>query len=79
MTRLPRATGKEVLQALLRGGFYLSHTRGSHHYLRKSGQSGLVIVPVHGNRVVPKGTLRSILRQGDLTAEQLSRLLRGES
>ena len=76
MTRLPRASGKEVLHALQRGGFRLSHTRGSHHYLRKPGAAGLVVVPVHGNRALPTGTLRSILRQAGLTAEELSRLLR---
>ncbi|HKV06665.1 MAG TPA: type II toxin-antitoxin system HicA family toxin [Thermoanaerobaculia bacterium] len=37
----------EVLAALQRGGFTLTHVRGSHHYLRKSG-TGLVVVPVHG-------------------------------
>ena len=75
MTRLPRASGKDVLQELLRGGFQLSHTRGSHHYLRKPGASRLVVVPVHGNRNLPPGTLRSILHQADLTVEDLTRLL----
>jgi len=75
VTRLPRASGKDVLQALLRGGFQLSHIRGSHHYLRNPGASGLVVVPVHGNRTLPPGTLRSILRQADLTVEELDRLL----
>ena len=76
MTRLPRASGRDVLQALLRAGFQLSHTRGSHYYLRKPGATGLVVVPVHGNRDLPPGTLRSILRQADLTVEDLNRLLR---
>jgi predicted RNA binding protein YcfA (HicA-like mRNA interferase family) len=76
VTRLPRASGRAVLQALLRGGFQLSHTRGSHYYLRKPGAAGLVVVPVHGNRDLPPGTLRSILRQADLTVEDLNRLLR---
>lgn len=76
MTRLPRASGKDVVQALQRGGFRLSHIRGSHHYLRKPGTSGLLVVPVHGNRALPGGTLGSILRQAGLTAEELMHLLR---
>jgi predicted RNA binding protein YcfA (HicA-like mRNA interferase family) len=76
MTRLPRAGGKDVLQALQRPGFRVSHVRGSHYYLRKPGASSLVVVPVHGNRVLPSGTLGSILRQTGLTAEDLTRLLR---
>lgn len=68
-------TGKEVLAALLRAEFELTHIRGSHHYLRKPKVSGLVVVPVHGNRSLPAGTLRSILRQAGLTAAELHKLL----
>jgi predicted RNA binding protein YcfA (HicA-like mRNA interferase family) len=75
LTRLPRASGKAVVQALQRGGFQLSHVRGSHHYLRKPGAAKLVVIPVHGNRDLPTGTLRSILRQADLTSEELSEML----
>ena len=75
MTRLPQVTGKEVLAALLRQGFTLTHIRGSHHYLRKAGVSGLVVVPVHGSRTLPAGTLRSILRQAGLTVEEFHGLL----
>ncbi len=49
--------------------------RGSHHYLRRSGEGGLVVVPVHGNRDLPLGTLRAILRQADLSPENLEKLL----
>jgi len=76
VTRLPRASGKAVLQALQRGGFRVSHVRSSHYYLRRSDATGLVIVPVHGNRDLPVGTMRSILRQANLTAEELTTLLR---
>ena len=46
MTRLPRVTGRQVLGALRRGGFELTHIRGSHHYLRKPGADSLVVVPI---------------------------------
>jgi predicted RNA binding protein YcfA (HicA-like mRNA interferase family) len=49
--------------------------RGSHHYLRRSDGGPLIVVPVHGNRDLPTGTLRSILRQADLTPEDLVDLL----
>lgn len=75
MTRLPRVSGKAVLQALRRGGFELSHVRGSHHYLKKPGVAALVSVPVHGNRDLPAGTLGSILKQANLTVEDLVQLL----
>jgi predicted RNA binding protein YcfA (HicA-like mRNA interferase family) len=62
---------------LERGGFVLTHIRGSHHYLRRPGQGGLVVVPVHGGRDLPTGTLGSILRQAGMTADELQRLLSG--
>ena len=76
MTALPRVSGRDVVRALQRGGFQLSHVRGSHHYLRKPEAPGLVVVPIHGNRTLPVGTLNSILHQAGLTAEELNRLLR---
>lgn len=76
MTPLPSASGKEVMRALLDAGFHLSHVRGSHHYLRKPDESSFVVVPVHGNRDLPVGTLRSILRQANLTVDEFARLLR---
>lgn len=77
MNRLPRTSGHAVVRALERAGFVVSHTRGSHVYLRKPGSAELVTVPVHANRDLPLGTLRSILRQADLTADELTELLKG--
>ncbi|MGH2459863.1 MAG: type II toxin-antitoxin system HicA family toxin [Chloroflexota bacterium] len=76
MTPLPSASGKQVVQALLHAGFHLSHVRGSHRYLRKSDDPAFVVVPVHGSRDLPVGTLRSIIRQANLTVEEFTRLLR---
>ncbi len=64
-----------MIRALQRGGFRVTHVRGSHHYLRRGLEPRLVVVPVHGGRDLPLGTLRSILRQADLTAEELTELL----
>lgn len=75
MSRLPSLSGKAVVAALHRAGFVLSHVRGSHHYLRKPPAVTLVVVPVHGNRDLPAGTLRSILRQAGLSPEELLEFL----
>jgi len=64
-----------MVRALLAAGYAQSHVRGSHHYLRKPGGDRLVVVPVHGNRDLPLGTLRSILRQAEMTPEELHLLL----
>ncbi|MDI6894580.1 MAG: type II toxin-antitoxin system HicA family toxin [Bacillota bacterium] len=75
MTRLPRVSGKDVVRALQRGGFRLVHVRGSHHYLEPPGGGLLVTVPVHGSRVLKPKTMKSILDQAGLTADELARLL----
>lgn len=77
MSPLPVASGKDVVAALLRAGFRYSRIRGSHHYLRHPSAQRLVVVPVHGGRDLPTGTMRSILRQASLDGEHLRLLLRG--
>ena len=74
MAKLPHLTGREVRAALLRAGFTETHVRGSHHYLRRDGGK-LVVVPVHAGETVPPGTLKSILRNADLTVEAFVELL----
>ncbi|AGL02976.1 type II toxin-antitoxin system HicA family toxin [Desulfoscipio gibsoniae] len=73
--RIPRASGKDVIAALIRAGFRLVHVRGSHHYLEPSGGGLLVTVPVHGNKTLKPKTLKSILNQAGLTIEELLEML----
>lgn len=71
---LPLLAGATVVQALQRAGFESVSTRGSHHKLRRA-DGRTVIVPLH--RELARGTLRSILRQADLTADAFLALLDG--
>jgi predicted RNA binding protein YcfA (HicA-like mRNA interferase family) len=74
--KLAGLNGRDIIRALQRGGFKLIRIRGSHHILRKSGASrSKVIVPVHGARDVPPGTVQSIIKQAGLTVEQFIALL----
>ncbi|MDD5748996.1 MAG: type II toxin-antitoxin system HicA family toxin [Actinomycetota bacterium] len=75
MTRLPRISGKDLLAALCRNGYEVVHIKGSHHYLRREGLGKIVVIPVHGSSIVPAGTLKSILRQAELTASELEKML----
>ena len=73
--RLPACTGQDVLRALERGGFYVHHTKGSHHSLRHADKPELrVVVPVHRKDLAP-GTIRSIIKQCQLTEEEFIELL----
>jgi predicted RNA binding protein YcfA (HicA-like mRNA interferase family) len=60
---------------LQRAGFELHHVRGSHHYLRHPGRPGVLVTAPFHNRDLKRGTLRAILRQAGLTADDLRHLL----
>ena len=74
MTRIPRVEGKDIVSALKRADFRISHIRGSHHYLRREG-ANLVCVPVHSGAILDVKTLKSILEQAGLTIDELIELL----
>ena len=65
-----------MVQALTRAGFAVSRVTGSHHLLTFPGNPArTVIVPVHGNRDLKPGTLRSIVRQSGLSVDAFTALL----
>ena len=69
---LPIVSGREVVRALAKVGFVEVSQRGSHLKLRNE-KNRTVIVPLH--RELARGTLRSILRQADLTVDAFTELL----
>lgn len=75
MSRLPRATGKEVIRALQRGGFVIDRIVGSHYVMTHPGDPERTTVIPYRTSVLKLGTLRSILRQAKLTADDLQELL----
>jgi predicted RNA binding protein YcfA (HicA-like mRNA interferase family) len=74
MTRLPRARGREIVRALERLGFVAVRTRGSHVFLKHS-DGRVTTVPVHASETIGSGLLRSILRDVELSVEELLRRL----
>jgi len=74
MPRLPVCKPAEVIRALLRAGFFLDHSTGSHRYFRHPARSGIVTVPFH-RKDLKRGTLKSILDQAGLSADEFLKLL----
>lgn len=75
MSKLPVISGREMLKVLSKIGFTVVGRKGSHVRLkrRRDKETLIVIVPMHPE--LARGTLRSILRQANLTVEDLLRLL----
>lgn len=72
--RLPRLTGKELLAALERAGFRVLRVRGSHHYLRHD-DGRATVVPVHAGETIGPGLLNKILRDCELSRDELVKLV----
>ena len=73
MSKLPSISGKNCVKALQKVGFYLNRRESSHVILRRDNPFAQVVVPDHPE--LAKGTLRAILRDVDLSVEELIQLL----
>jgi len=68
--RLPARSAKDIIPILERRGFRQVRQSGSHIILRHP-DGRRVTVPVHANRDLGRGLLRQIMRDADLTVEDL--------
>jgi predicted RNA binding protein YcfA (HicA-like mRNA interferase family) len=75
MTRLPRPTGQEAVDALTRAGFRKMRQRGSHVFL-KHPEGRATVVPIHSGEVLGPGIVSKILRDTELSRDEFYRLLR---
>ena len=70
MSKLPRCSGKQLVESLQRAGFEVVRIRGSHHFLRHpDGRS--TVVPVHSGETIGPGLLSKILRDCELSRDDL--------
>jgi predicted RNA binding protein YcfA (HicA-like mRNA interferase family) len=69
MPDLPHLSGREIVRALERLGFVKRRQRGSHVVMARELAQGTIgcVVPLHDEVAV--GTLRSVLKQARLSAE----------
>jgi len=75
VSKLPRGmSGKEVVKALQKAGFYIKRRKGSHIVLRKDTPFAQVVVP--DDKSIDTGTLASILGGADLSVEDFIKLIK---
>jgi predicted RNA binding protein YcfA (HicA-like mRNA interferase family) len=74
MARLPRLTGKELIAALKSVGFLVVRVMGSHHFLRHP-DGRVTVVPVHAREIIGPGLLTKVLRDCELSREELRKIL----
>jgi predicted RNA binding protein YcfA (HicA-like mRNA interferase family) len=70
MPKLRRLKGREVIAILADHGFAVVRVKGSHHFLRHA-DGRCTVVPVHAGETLGPGLLLQILRDTELTKEDL--------
>lgn len=74
MSKLPRLTGKQIIDALLRAGFQVVRVKGSHHFMRhEDGRT--TVVPVHAGETIGPGLMSKILRDCEMSRDEFQALL----
>lgn len=74
MTQLPRVTGRQLIAALHQAGFEVVRVKGSHHFLRHA-DGRCTIVPVHSGEVIGPGLMSKIIRDCDISRDELIKML----
>ncbi len=74
MAKLPSITAEQLIIALQKIGFYSLRQKGSHVRMKHEDKR-VVTIPVHARKIIGKGLLLKILRDADLSKEELINLL----
>ncbi len=74
MSQFPSITGSTLIKALAKIGFSVSRIKGSHHRIEHA-DGRKTTIPVHGKETLGPGILLKILRDIELTREDLIKLL----
>ncbi|MEG3863574.1 type II toxin-antitoxin system HicA family toxin [Microcoleus sp. herbarium12] len=64
-------SGKALCKIVERSGWELKRITGSHHIYAKEDVTVILSIPVHSNRDLPTGILRSLLKDAGITEEYL--------
>jgi len=64
-------SGKELCKIVQSKGWILRRIKGSHHIFEKTGLEITLSIPVHGNKTLKIGTLKSLMKQANLTENDL--------
>ena len=75
MTRLPSLTARDVVKKLKKTGFVFDRqAKGSHEIWYNPITKRRTTIPNHPGVDIPKGTLKAIIKEAGLTAEEFLEL-----
>ncbi len=68
---MKQVSGRQLIRILAEHGWELERINGSHHILGKTGHTGRISVPVHGNGPLKIGLLRHQMKIAGLAEADL--------
>ncbi|MDO8339487.1 MAG: type II toxin-antitoxin system HicA family toxin [Candidatus Burarchaeum sp.] len=75
MAGLRNITSKQMVEFLKSKGFSELRQKGSHLSMFSPSTKHLTVVPMHGTKEIPIGTILSILRSAGLSRKELEEFL----
>lgn len=74
MSDFPAVTGQRLIKALRKMGFEVIRRKGSHNFLQHV-DGRCTVVPVHAGETIGRGLLSQIIRDCEISAEELKKFL----
>lgn len=76
MPKLPIIKDRELIRALKKLGFFEHRQRGTSHLIMAHPDGRRATIPIHPGKDIPRGTLKGILRDLEISTEEFIKLLR---
>jgi len=73
--KFPSLKPNQIIKLLHKLGFVERRQTGSHLIFKHPATKKVVIVPIHGNKDIKIGTLRSIIKQAGFKLQDLKKFL----
>jgi len=66
-----QVSGKELAKIIATRGWVLRRISGSHHIFLKEGKRERIVIPIHANKPLKIGLLRSLMKIAELRDDDL--------
>ena len=68
---MKQISGKDLATAIQSRGWALCRIKGSHHVFTKPGRLERIVIPIHGNRPLKIGLLKSQMKIAGISEKDL--------
>jgi predicted RNA binding protein YcfA (HicA-like mRNA interferase family) len=72
MSNIPAVTSQRLIKALRKMGFEVIRRKGSHNFLQHV-DGRCTVIPVHAGETIGRGLLSQIMRDCEISAEELKK------